>query len=79
MPYNEYYRKNYQYEMNKNMDMMDMKKSTRNLISLSGSYSMSSVTEKVTAENYIRYGHDEWEPKIEILDAGEMRTFQKLE
>ena len=66
--------------MNKNEDMMDMKKSTRNLISLSGSYSMSSVTEKVTAENYIRYGQDdEWEPKIEILDAGEMRKFQKLE
>ena len=44
---------------------MDMKKSTRNLISLSGNYSTSTNTNKVSAENYIRYGQeDEWEPKI---------------
>ena len=56
-----------------------MKKSTRNLISLSGTYSTNSINDKITAENYIRYGQDdEWEPKIEILDAGEIRKFQKF-
>ena len=59
--------------------MMDMKKSTRNLISLSGTYSTNSINDKINAENYIRYGQDdEWEPKIEILDAGEIRKFQKF-
>ena len=35
--------------MNKNEDMMETKKSTRNSISLSDSYSMSLDTEKVTS------------------------------
>jgi hypothetical protein len=58
---------------------MDMKKSTRNLISLSGVYAGTS-TEKITEENYIRYGQTEdWEPKIELLDAGEVKKFQRFE
>jgi len=41
--------------------MMDMKKSTRNLISLSGSFAHNSVTDKISSDNYIRYGQDdEW-------------------
>ena len=55
-----------------------MKKSTRNLISLSGVYANTS-NEKIMEDNYLRYGQDEeWEPKIEILDAGEIRKFQKF-
>lgn len=43
---------------------MDMKKSTRNLITLSGVYANSSNS-KIAEDNYLRYGTDEeWEPKI---------------
>jgi hypothetical protein len=58
---------------------MDMKKSTRNLLSLSGNYLKNSSLEKITPENYIRYNQDdEWEPRIEILNPREVRKFQKL-
>ena len=57
-----------------------MKKSTRNLISLSGTYAGSTKNEKISADNYLRYGQDEeWEPKIEILDDCEVKKFQKFE
>lgn len=38
---------------------MDMKKSTRNLISLSGVYANIDANGKIGEDNYLRYGQDE--------------------
>lgn len=40
---------------------------------------MESEEEIITPANFLRRNNEEWEPKIEILDAGEIRKFQKLE
>lgn len=41
------------------LELMDMKKSTRNLISLSGNYAGNTASEKISENNYLRYGLDE--------------------
>jgi hypothetical protein len=33
----------------------------------------------ITPSNFLRRNDEDWEPKIEILDAGEIRKFQKSE
>lgn len=60
--------------------LLEIKKSTRNLINLSGNLEKNIQLPAVDETNFIRTDmEEEWEPKIEILDAGEIRKFQKLE
>ena len=56
--------------------LLEIKKSTRNLISFNDSLEEETI---ITPSNFLRRNNEEWEPKIELLDAGEIRKFQKLE
>jgi hypothetical protein len=78
----EYYRKNTGTAAVKVEDnaLLDIKKSTRNLISLSDNPTIENqVDAEITPTNFLRRNNEDWEPKIEILDAGEVRKFQKQE
>lgn len=79
----EYYRKNYGNSIAtvkaEDSALLDIKKSTRNLISFNDSLSAQEEEQIITPSNFLRRNNEEWEPKIEILDAGEIRKFQKLE
>lgn len=77
----EYYRKNIGNTALKVEDstLLDIKKSTRNLISLSDNPSIEANDSPITHSTVLRRNNEEWEPKIEILDAGEVRKFQKQE
>lgn len=77
----EYYRKNYGNLTAVKVEdaaLLDIKKSTRNLISFNDSLSIQEEETIITPANFLRRNNEEWEPKIEILDAGEVRKFQKL-
>lgn len=77
----EYYRKNHGVVTTAKPEdsaLLDIKKSTRNLISFNDNM-MENEEEILTPANFLRRNNEEWEPKIEILDAGEIRKFQKLE
>lgn len=62
----EYYRKNSITALKvEDSAFMDLKKSTRNLISLSDNPSVVTPQEvEITATNFLRRNNDEWEPKV---------------
>ena len=58
--------------------LMDMKQATRNLISYND-HPLDEEGASITPSNFLRPNNEGWEPRVEVLDAGEMRKFQKLE